>query len=65
MKASERIAMRFNALPRPASNSPLRRIWRVFIWIFWITYFAFVAAVLALRYNILPNIETQQSFEQA
>ena len=60
MKASERIAMRFNALPRPASNAPLRRIWRVFIWIFWITYFAFVAAVLALRYNILPNIETHR-----
>ncbi|MBE2260374.1 MAG: hypothetical protein IAE88_16060, partial [Rhodobacteraceae bacterium] len=34
------------------------RIWRAVIRLFWLLYFAFVLLVLALRYLILPSIES-------
>ena len=36
---------------------PVRVAWRLLVWGFWIVYFSFVVAVLALRYSILPHVE--------
>jgi len=36
---------------------PVRVAWRLLVWGFWIVYFSFVVAVLALRYSVLPHVE--------
>ena len=36
----------------------LRALWRTAVWGFWLVYFSFIVLVLALRYSILPNIES-------
>ena len=38
-------------------NPVFRRGWRVLVWAFWLVYFSFILAVLALRYIVLPHVE--------
>ena len=40
------------------ANSRARRLWRVLVWGFGLIYFGFVVLVLALRYSVLPQIES-------
>jgi uncharacterized protein (TIGR02099 family) len=42
----------FTALPAT------HRLWRGLVWAFWALYFGFVLLVLALRYSVLPQIES-------
>ena len=53
---------RFHALVPFLANRTVLRLWRGLVWGFWIVYFGFVALVLALRYSILPNIETYRPY---
>ena len=39
----------------------VRGLWRALLWSFWLVYFGFVVLVLALRYAVLPNIESYRS----
>ena len=41
-----------------ASHRVARAIWRFVVRAFWVSYFGFVLLVLALRYLVLPNIES-------
>ena len=40
------------------ANPRARRLWRVLVWSFGLVYFGFVVLVLALRYSVLPQIES-------
>ena len=48
---------RFHFLLPFVSSPVVRRGWRVLIWAFWLVYFSFILAVLALRYIVLPHVE--------
>ena len=40
------------------ANRAVRGLWRALVWGFWLVYFGFVVLVLALRYAVLPHVET-------
>lgn len=48
---------RFHFLLPFVYNPVVRRGWRVLVWAFWLVYFFFILAILALRYIVLPNVE--------
>ena len=51
---------RFHVLVPIVSHPLLRATWRIAVRGFWLFYFAFVLLILALRYLVLPNIETHR-----
>ena len=48
---------RFHFLLPFVYNPVVRRGWRLLVWAFWLVYFFFILAILALRYIVLPNVE--------
>ena len=52
---------RFHLLMPLFSHPLARRVWRCLVGAFWLFYFAFIVLVLALRYLLLPNVETYRS----
>jgi len=49
---------RFHFLVPLLAHPATGRVWRLVVRVFWLLYFAFVLLILALRYLLLPNIET-------
>ncbi len=49
---------RFFFLVPLVANRAVRGLWRAAVWSFWLLYFGFIVLVLALRYSVLPNIES-------
>ena len=49
---------RFHFLVPVVSHPAVHTLWRVAVRAFWLLYFSFVLLILALRYLVLPNIES-------
>ncbi|EXI78997.1 MAG: putative protein involved in outer membrane biogenesis [Candidatus Accumulibacter appositus] len=49
---------RFHLLVPLLAHPALGRVWRLLVRVFWVLYFGFVLLILALRYLVLPNIES-------
>jgi uncharacterized protein (TIGR02099 family) len=49
---------RFHRLLPFIAHPATRALGRGLVWAFWLVYFGFILLVLALRYSILPNIES-------